>query len=142
MRRAPLGGKRARAGGVGTKRCIFVSGRPGKIHREPPRRIGRMVEAIVRCKWSLTVLDLVGRGVTRPGAMERSTEGLSAKVLNECLRRLVAFRVLDRRAYPEIPPRVEYALTALGAGIRATLDALDALEPAFEDAARRSHGET
>lgn len=138
MRRGPGGDKRARAGGVGTNRCIFVKGGPEKIpRRPPPRRIGRLVETIVGCKWSMTVLDLVGRGITRPGAMERSTDGLSAKVLNDCLRRLVAFRVLDRRAYPEIPPRVEYGLTALGASVRATLDALHALESAFEDAANR-----
>jgi DNA-binding HxlR family transcriptional regulator len=122
MRRGPSGDKRARFGGVGTNRCIFVTRGPEKIsRREPPRRIGRMVEAIVGCKWSLTVLDLVGRGITRPGAMERSTDGLSAKVLNDCLRRLVAFRVLDRQAYPEIPPRVEYSLTPLGRSLEPVL---------------------
>jgi len=36
-----------------------------------------MVERVVGCKWSLTVVDLVQRGVRRPGAMERTVEGLT-----------------------------------------------------------------
>jgi DNA-binding HxlR family transcriptional regulator len=95
-----------------------------------------MVEVVIGCKWSLTVLDLVVRGVRRPGEMERSVEGLTAKVLNDCLRRLVEFQVLEKRAYPELPPRVEYALTEFGGKFREVLDALDALETDFEKVAR------
>jgi DNA-binding HxlR family transcriptional regulator len=90
-----------------------------------------MVETVIGCKWSLTVLDLVEQGIVRPGEMERSVEGLTAKVLNDCLRRLVQFKVLDKRSYPELPPRVEYGLTEFGWKFRGTLDALDALEADF-----------
>ena len=100
--------------------------------RVPPRHVGRMVETVVACKWSLTVLDLVDREIRRPGEMERSIEGLTGKVLNACLRRLVRFRVLEKRSYPEIPPRVEYSLTEFARKFRSTLDALDALEADFE----------
>lgn len=99
--------------------------------RVPPRHVGRMVETVIGCKWSLTVLDLVEQGIVRPGEMERSVEGLTAKVLNDCLRRLVQFKVLDKKSYPEIPPRVEYGLTEFGWKFRGTLDALDALEADF-----------
>ncbi|MFO8238179.1 MAG: helix-turn-helix domain-containing protein [Prochlorococcaceae cyanobacterium] len=91
-----------------------------------------MVETVIGCKWSLTVLQLVVLGVNRPGEMERSIEGLSAKVLNDCLRRLVEFNVLDKQSYPEIPPRVEYALTEFGNKFRKVIDALDDLESDFE----------
>jgi hypothetical protein len=47
------------------------------LRRVPPRHVGRMVERVVGCKWSLTVVDLVQRGVRRPGAMERTVEGLT-----------------------------------------------------------------
>jgi DNA-binding HxlR family transcriptional regulator len=104
------------------------------LRRVAPRRVGRMVETVIGCKWSLTVLDLVEREITRPGEMERSIEGLSGKVLNDCLRRLVEFRVLEKRSYPEIPPRVEYQLTEFGRKFRSMLDALDALEVDFEAA--------
>ena len=73
-----------------------------------------MVEDVVGCKWSLAVLGAVRGGVRRPGAMEHAIEGLSKKVLNERLRKLVRFGVLDKRSYPEVPPRAEYTLTPLG----------------------------
>lgn len=73
-----------------------------------------MVEDIVGCKWSLGVLALVQKGITRPGAMEQATPGLSKKVLNERLRKLVRYGILEKRTYPELPPRVEYRLTAFG----------------------------
>jgi DNA-binding HxlR family transcriptional regulator len=90
-----------------------------------------MVETVIGCKWSLTVLDLMARGIVRPGEMERSVDGLTAKVLNDCLRRFVQFGVLEKRSYPEIPPRVEYSLTEFGQRFGRTLDALDALEADF-----------
>jgi DNA-binding HxlR family transcriptional regulator len=104
------------------------------LRRVAPRHVGRMVETVIGCKWSLTVLDLVQREISRPGEMERSVEGLTGKVLNDCLRRLVEFGVLEKRSYPEIPPRVEYRLTEFGRKFQTTLDALDALEADFETA--------
>jgi DNA-binding HxlR family transcriptional regulator len=104
------------------------------LRRVAPRQVGRMVETVIGCKWSLTVLDLVQREIFRPGEMERSVEGLTGKVLNDCLRRLVEFRVLEKRSYPESPPRVEYGLTEFGLKFRTMLDALDALEAEFETA--------
>lgn len=65
------------------------------LAREPPRA-ARMVEDIVGCKWPLVVLDPVSRGVVRPGAMQKSVAGLTAKVLNERLRKLTRFGILER----------------------------------------------
>lgn len=93
-----------------------------------PVRLTRLAEDVLGCKWSLTVLRLVREGVTRPGAMERAVDGLTAKVLQERLKKLVDHGVLVRTAYPEIPPRVEYALSPLGERFTAVLDALRALD--------------
>ena len=57
-----------------------------------------MVETIYGCKWSLTVYKLLANEINRPGEMVRSVEGLSTKVLNECLKRNVAFGILERVA--------------------------------------------
>ena len=76
--------------------------------------VARMVEDIVGCKWSLAVLGAVRGGVCRPGAMEHAIEGLSKKVLNERLSKLVRFGILEKQAYPELPPRVEYRFTPFG----------------------------
>lgn len=88
----------------------------------------RMVEDVVGCKWSLAVLGAVRGGVRRPGAMEHAIEGLSKKVLNERLRKLVRFGVLEKRIYPEVPPRVEYRLTRFGERFATLMDGVDALQ--------------
>lgn len=90
--------------------------------------VSSMVEDVIGCKWSLAVLQLVRSGVCRPGAMERAIDGLTAKVLNERLRKLVAYRILSRNAYAEVPPRVEYQLTTFGERFVAILDAIAELE--------------
>jgi DNA-binding HxlR family transcriptional regulator len=87
-----------------------------------------MVEDIVGCKWSLTVIDQVRSGVRRPGAIEHAVPGLSQKVLNERLRKLVRFGILRKESFPEVPPRVEYSLTDFGGRFAGILDAIRALE--------------
>ena len=106
------------------------------LRRVPPRHIGRMVETVVGCKWSLTVVDLVERGIRRPGAMERTVEGLTAKVLNDCLRVLVSYGILEKQSYPEVPPRVEYRFTEFGLKFVETFKMLDALEASLGRAKR------
>lgn len=87
-----------------------------------------MVETIYGCKWSLTVYQLLAHGINRPGEMVRAVEGLTTKVLNECLRRNIAFGILKRISYPEIPPRVEYIVTPFGKKFLRILDALKKLQ--------------
>lgn len=96
--------------------------------RSREKSVLRMVENVLGCKWSLTVLDLVRQGVCRPGAMERSVAGLTTKVLNERLRKLVDYEILQREAYPEIPPRVEYKLTVFGAKFVNILETIQELD--------------
>ncbi|HSW52641.1 MAG TPA: helix-turn-helix domain-containing protein [Sulfuricaulis sp.] len=99
-----------------------------KISSSGAPSVTRMVEDIVGCKWSLAVLDLVRRGVRRPGAMEHAIDGLTAKVLNERLRKLQKYGILDKKSFPEVPPRVEYALTPFGEKFSAVLDQIARLE--------------
>lgn len=87
-----------------------------------------MMEDILGCKWSLTVLSLIRKGVRRPGAMEHAVDGLSAKVLNERLRKLVRFGIAEKRTFAEVPPRVEYRLTDFGKKFGSILDQIESLE--------------
>jgi DNA-binding HxlR family transcriptional regulator len=91
-----------------------------------------MVEDIVGCKWSLSVLKLVRDGICRPGAMQRAVDGLSTKVLNERLRKLQRFGILDKTSYPEVPPRVEYRLTEFGRRFSQVLDGIDRLQDSLD----------
>jgi DNA-binding HxlR family transcriptional regulator len=96
--------------------------------KSAPERSARMVETIYGCKWSLTVYQLLAGGINRPGEMVRSVEGLSTKVLNQCLRKNTEFGILDRIAYNEIPPRVEYEVTEFGNKFIRILDQLEKLQ--------------
>lgn len=86
-----------------------------------------MFENCIGCKWTLHVLGQVRRGVRRPGALERSKRGLSAKVLNERLVKLTGYGVLEKRSFAEIPPRVEYWLTPFGERFVELLDKIEDL---------------
>lgn len=97
-----------------------------------PSKSAAMVETIIGCKWSLTVYQLLDEGINRPGEMVRSVEGLSTKVLNQCLRRNMEFGILEKISYPEVPPRVEYAVTPFGGKFMRVIDALKRLQEEIE----------
>ena len=86
------------------------------------------IEEIVGCKWSLSVLDMLDQGVNRPGAMVREQDGLSKKVLNERLKKLVTYNVIRKIEYPEVPPRVEYVFTEFGRKFLEVVNAIRKLE--------------
>jgi DNA-binding HxlR family transcriptional regulator len=96
--------------------------------KSAPEKSARMVEAIFGCKWSLTVYQLLANGINRPGEMVRSVEGLTTKVLNECLRRNMEFGIIKRIAYDESPPRVEYLVTPFGRKFIRIVDELEKLQ--------------
>jgi DNA-binding HxlR family transcriptional regulator len=100
---------------------------PKKISASQPT-VAHIVEHTLGCKWMLEVLRLIRQDINRPGAMTRATEGLTTKVLNERLVDLVNFGIVEKVAYPEIPPRVEYKLTAFGSRFVEILDLIDDLE--------------
>jgi DNA-binding HxlR family transcriptional regulator len=100
-----------------------------------PASVARMVEDIVGCKWSLAVLAAIRKDIARPGAIRRSLAGISTKVLNERLVKMLRYGLLVKQIYPEVPPRVEYGLTPFGERFVVLLDQIEALQ-AQVDAAR------
>ena len=126
---APIPKQRAQKGGVDTSGSNLRVISAKKICRaEPPQRAGVILEAVIGCKWSLTIYHLMRLGINRPGAMERSVTGLSAKVLNDCLRRNVDLGILEKRSFPEIPPRVEYHFTPFGLRFEKVIEAVQELQ--------------
>lgn len=66
-------------------------------------------------KWSMLVLCVLAENeATRFSEIGRAIPDISPKVLTETLKGLEADRLVSRRLYAEVPPRVEYALTPLG----------------------------
>ncbi len=97
---------------------------PNKSAAPDPRH---MIRSIVGCKWSLHVLGEVRRDNRRPGRIRASIEGLSTKVMNERLRKLLRYGLIGRKVFPEVPPRVEYRLTPRGRSFCKILDQIEKL---------------
>ena len=77
-------------------------------------------------KWKLLILRNL---LTRPwrfNELRKSLDGISQKVLTESLRAMESDGIIVRTVYAEVPPRVEYSLSALGETLRPILDAMQA----------------
>lgn len=79
-------------------------------------------EDVIGCKWSALVVAAVSQDVTRPGELERFIPGISTKVLNERLRKLVDFGVLARSEQSDPHLRVDYSLTETGKKLAVLLE--------------------
>lgn len=121
--------KSAPFGAVPTFWCKSAMSKDKKISVSTATRSEyQKLEDIVGCKWSVSVLLAVQAGVVRPGALERHIEGISTKVLSERLRKLSAYGLLIKQSYAEVPPRTEYALSAVGARLVAIIGQIQALD--------------
>ena len=98
--------------------------------------VAAAVEAVFGCKWSLSILGLIRRGVCRPSAIEREIEGLTPRVKNYYFRRMMELGILEKIIYPEVPPHVEYQLTDFGRRFLPIIDSIEKLQQELEVEAR------
>jgi len=98
------------------------------------RHVEILLEEVIGCRWTISVLGAVARGVRRPGALERHIEGISAKVLSDRLRHFTRAGIFERVAFPEIPPRVEYQLTDFGRKFMRLLKEVEKLQAELNSA--------
>ena len=84
----------------------------------------RRVLSLLAGKWSVEVLYLLATGTRRYTEVLYEVGEVSKKTLTHTLRTLERQGLVARRAYPEIPPRVEYSLTPLGWSLTGPLMAL------------------
>ena len=75
-------------------------------------------------KWSMLVVMLLGSGPRRFNDLKRAVDGVSQRMLSLTLRRLERDGLVRRTVTPTVPPRVDYALTALGHSLRLAVDGL------------------
>ena len=72
-------------------------------------------------KWRIGILWSMKNGCKRFGQLKRDLVGISEKMLIQELRHLEKFQIIERKAYPAIPPKVEYSLTARGISLLPTI---------------------
>jgi DNA-binding HxlR family transcriptional regulator len=101
------------------------------------RHVEILLEEVIGCRWTLSVLGAVAKGIQRPGALERHIEGISAKVLADRLRHFTRAGIFERIQFPEIPPRVEYRLTNFGKKFTRLLKEVEYLQAELNRESRR-----
>jgi DNA-binding HxlR family transcriptional regulator len=95
--------------------------------------VSSMVESIVGCKWSVGLLRLLADGCNRPSALLRASSGLSAKVMNERLRKMLRFGIVRRTVTGDKPPfEVEYVLTPFGRRFMGIIEEVRRLQEAVD----------
>ena len=99
-------------------------------------RVDMLLEDVIGCRWTMSVLRAVSKGVRRPGALERHIEGISAKVLSDRLKHLTRAGIFEREQFPEIPPRVEYRLSDFGKKFTRLLKEAEKLQLELNSAAK------
>lgn len=88
----------------------------------PPGITGTL--QVLTGKWKIAILWRLMKGRVRFGELRRSIPGVSQHMLTSQLRELEMDGVVSRAVYPEVPPRVEYALTEHGASLGLVLKTL------------------
>ena len=102
------------------------------------RHVEILLEEVIGCRWTISVLGAVAKGVQRPGALERHIEGISTKVLSDRLRHFTRAGIFERVQYPEIPPRVEYRLTDFGKKFMRLLKEVEKLQAELDGTNRKA----
>ena len=80
---------------------------------------------LIGSKWKLLILRNLMQRPWRFNELRKSLEGISQKVLTDSLRSMEADGLITRTVYPEVPPRVEYALSDLGQSMRPIIQVME-----------------
>ena len=88
---------------------------------------------LVGSKWKLLILRNLLQRPWRFNELKKSLEGVSQKVLTDSLRSMEDDGLVTRTVYPEVPPRVEYALSELGQSMRPIITAMEQWGIAYKE---------
>ena len=105
---------------------------------ELPACPGATTVQLIGNKWKLLILRNLLARPWRFNEILRSIPGISQKVLTDNLRGLEADGIITRTVYPEVPPRVEYALSELGDSLRPIIDAMKAWGESYQQLVREA----
>ena len=82
--------------------------------------------SLIGSKWKLLIMRNLLVRPWRFNELQKSLDGISQKVLTDSLRSMEADGIITRTVYPEVPPRVEYALSELGESMRPIIKSMEA----------------
>ena len=88
---------------------------------------------MIGSKWKLLIMRNLLARPWRFNELQKSIDGISQKALTEALRSMEADGIVSRTVYPEVPPRVEYALTELGESMRPIIKSMENWGKAYKE---------
>lgn len=88
---------------------------------------------MIGSKWKLLIMRNLLQRPWRFNELKKDLEGISQKVLTDSLRSMESDGIITRTVYPEVPPRVEYALSELGESMRPIMDAMEVWGRAYKE---------
>ena len=89
--------------------------------------------SLIGSKWKLLIIRNLMARPWRFNELKRDLDGISQKVLTDSLRSMEADGIITRTIYPEVPPRVEYALSELGESMRPIIKSMEAWGTAYKE---------
>ncbi len=121
--------KKYRIGGINSDGLLFMyRGWEVAMYRWNGRDYKCPIEVtidVIGGKWKSLIIWHLNKEVLRFSEIQRIVPGISKKVLSEHLRDLEKNGFIERKVYPEVPPRVEYIITEKGRGLGEVLDIME-----------------
>ena len=84
-----------------------------------------MTVSLIGSKWKLLIMRNLLSRPWRFNELQKNIDGISQKALTEALRSMEADGIVNRKVFPEVPPRVEYSLTELGESMRPIFQSME-----------------
>lgn len=104
---------------------LLERGTPMLTKEEMPACPVATTVQLIGSKWKLLIMRNLLQRSWRFNELRKSLEGISQKVLTDSLRSMEEDGIITRTVYPEVPPRVEYALSDLGESMRPIIKAME-----------------
>ncbi|MGO5139538.1 winged helix-turn-helix transcriptional regulator [Streptococcus alactolyticus] len=82
-------------------------------------------QKVLTGKWSLVIIYQLSTGTKRFNELNRLIPDVTQTILTKHLRQLEKDGIIERKAYAEVPPRVEYSLSPMGESFKSVLDAVE-----------------
>lgn len=84
-----------------------------------------LTKEVLNGKWKPALLNAISMDVKRPSEMLRLFPGATRRVLNVQLKELEGHGMIEKKTYPQLPPKVEYSLTKIGWSLMPIIDAMN-----------------
>ena len=81
-----------------------------------------LTKEVLNGKWKPALLHAISMDIKRPSEMLRLLSGVTRRVLNVQLKELETHGMVEKKTYPQLPPKVEYSLTEIGRSLMPVID--------------------